>query len=62
MIKYWTVNTYDLFLLLVQSSHQCKITALSSTDSVTLRFHLIYDLLDTNAPITETVNSNSFLE
>ena len=39
----------------VQSTQQCKTTALSSSDSVTPRFHLIYDLYDTNAATTEIV-------
>ena len=39
----------------MQSSHHCKTTAFSSSDSVTPRFHLIYDLFNTNVPITEIV-------
>ena len=37
-------------------TQKCKTAALSSNDSVTPRFHLIYDLFDTNAPVTEIVN------
>ena len=55
MIKYLTVNKYEILLSLVLSSHQCKITAPSSSHSVTSCFHLIYDLFDTDAPITEIV-------
>ena len=53
--KFWTVNKYEVFLYLVKSLHQYKTTALSSSESVMPRFHLIFDLLDMNAPITETV-------
>ena len=34
-----------------------KTTALSSSDTVTPRFHFINDLFDMNAPITEMVYS-----
>ena len=40
---------------LVQNSHQWKPTAHFSSDSVKPRFHLIYSLFDTNAPITKIV-------
>ena len=55
MVKRYTVNKYEIFLYLVQSSHQCKTTALSSNDSVTPHFYFIYDFFDTHAPITEIV-------
>ena len=35
----------------MQSSHQCKATALSSQPG----FHLIYDLFNTNVPILKIV-------
>ena len=39
----------------MQSSHQCKTITLSSSDSVTPRFHHNNDLSDTTVPITEIV-------
>ena len=46
---------WGIFVIIVQSSHQWKTTALSSSDSVTPCFRLIYDLFDMNAPIMEIV-------
>ena len=54
MIKYLTVNKYEVFLWLVHSLVNAKLQH-SHRVTVTPRFSSHYDLFDTKAPIIEIV-------